>query len=168
MIVYCKPNQFSSSINIASSNYRSHQWGKDKNERLILITLGAEKVFDVVDHIHLFWKLYYEGITCSTWLLLRELYKNTSTQVKSHGRISEAFTNEQGVKQGGILSANFYKAYNKNILDTLEATYVGFKIGTNYLGSPICAEDIMLMCNIGAGCISSTTHHWKLSQKWSG
>ncbi|CAG2248365.1 unnamed protein product [Mytilus edulis] len=50
----------------------------------------------------------------------------------------------QGVKQGGILSANFYKAYNKNIIDTPEATNIGFKIGTNYLGCPTCADDIML------------------------
>ncbi|XP_063442173.1 uncharacterized protein LOC134722482 [Mytilus trossulus] len=104
----------------------------------------GEKAFDVVDHIHLFWKLYHQGITGPTWLLIRELYNNTSTQVKSQGCISQAFTNEQGVKQGGILSANFYKSYNKNILDTLEATNIGFKIGTNYLGCPTCADDIML------------------------
>jgi hypothetical protein len=39
---------------------------KDNNEILILITLDAEKAFDVVDHTHLFWKIYHQDITGST------------------------------------------------------------------------------------------------------
>ncbi|VDI32111.1 Hypothetical predicted protein [Mytilus galloprovincialis] len=133
-----------SSINIALLISEAINEAKDKNECLILITLDAEKAFDVVDHIHLFWKLYHQGINGATWLLIKELYNKTTTQVKSQGYISETFVNEQGVKQDGILSANFYKAYNKNILDTLESTNIGIKIGTNYVGCPTCADDIML------------------------
>ncbi|CAC5375371.1 unnamed protein product [Mytilus coruscus] len=133
-----------SSINIAILISEAINEAKDKNECLILITLDAEKAFDVDDHIHLFWKLYHQGIIGSTWLLIKKLYNKTTTQVKSQGYISETFVNEQGVKQGGILSANFYKAYNKNILDTLESTNIGIKIGTNYVGCPTCADDIML------------------------
>ena len=90
----------------------------------------------------------HQGITGSTWLLIKELYNKTTTQVKCQGQISDPFVNHQGVKQGGILSANFYKAYNKGILDTLENTNIGYKIGTNYIGCPTCADDIMLC----AGC----------------
>ncbi|VDI36138.1 Hypothetical predicted protein [Mytilus galloprovincialis] len=133
-----------SSIDIALLISEAINEAKDKNECLILITLDAEKAFDVVDHIHLFWKLYHQGINGASWLLIKELYNKTTTQVKSQGYISETFVNEQGVKQGGILSANFYKAYNKNILDTLESTNIGIKIGTNYVGCPTCADDIML------------------------
>jgi hypothetical protein len=50
----------------------------------------------------------------------------------------------QGVKQGGILSVGFYKAYNNDILNTLERSDMGFKIGTSYVGCPTCADDIML------------------------
>ncbi|VDI42011.1 Hypothetical predicted protein [Mytilus galloprovincialis] len=134
------------------SNYRgitvisiiSINEAKDKNECLILITLDAEKAFDVVDHMHLSWKLYHQGINGASWLLIKERYNKTTTQDKSQGYISETFVNEQGVKQGGILTANFYRDYNKNILDTLESTNIGFKIGTNYVGCPTCADDIML------------------------
>ena len=72
-----------SSINIALLITEAINEAKDNNEKLILITLDAEKAFDVVDHIHLFWKLYHQGITGPTLLLIRELYKNSSTQVKS-------------------------------------------------------------------------------------
>ena len=96
--------------------------------------MEAEKAFDVVDHIHLFWKIYHQDITGSTWLLIKELYRKTTTQVLKY----------QGVKQGRILSAGFYKAYNNDILNTLERSDMGFKIGTSYVGCPTCADDIML------------------------
>ncbi|CAC5367012.1 unnamed protein product [Mytilus coruscus] len=126
-----------SSINIALLISEAINEAKDKNECLILITLDAEKAFDVVDHIHLFWKLYHQGINGLIWLLIKELYNKTTTQVKSQEYISETFVNEQGVKQGGILSANFHKAYNKNIIDTLESTNIGIKIENQLRGLPI-------------------------------
>jgi hypothetical protein len=49
--------------------------------------LDAEKAFDVVDHIHLFWKLYHQGITGSTWLLI-DFFENYNrhTHSRSHTR----------------------------------------------------------------------------------
>jgi hypothetical protein len=64
-----------SSINIALLITESINEAKDNNEILILITLDAEKAFDVVDHTHLFWKIYHQDITGSTWLLIQELYR---------------------------------------------------------------------------------------------
>jgi hypothetical protein len=72
------------------------------------------------------------------------LYRKTNTQVKSGGEISKPYVNHHGVKQGGILSARFYKAYNNDILNTLERSDMEFKIGTSYVGCPTCADDIML------------------------
>ena len=63
--------------------------------------MNAEKAFDVVDHIHLFWRIYHPDITGSTWLLIKELHRKTNTQVKSGGEISKPYVNHQGVKQGG-------------------------------------------------------------------
>ena len=64
-----------SSINIAFLKTESINVAKDNNETLILITLDTEKTFDVVDHTHLFWKIYHQDITGSTWLLIKELYR---------------------------------------------------------------------------------------------
>jgi hypothetical protein len=64
-----------SSINIALLKTESINEAKDNNETLILITLDAEKAFDVVDHTHLFWNIYHQDITGSTWLLIKELYR---------------------------------------------------------------------------------------------
>jgi REP element-mobilizing transposase RayT len=89
--------------------------------------LDAEKAFDVVDHIHLFWKINHQDITGSTWLLIKELHRKKITQVKSGGEISKPYVNYQGVKQGEILSAGFYKAYINDILNTFERSDMGFK-----------------------------------------
>jgi hypothetical protein len=63
------------SINIALLITEPIYEAKDNNETLILIALDAEKTFDVVDHIHLFWRIYHQDITGSTWLLIQELYR---------------------------------------------------------------------------------------------
>jgi hypothetical protein len=59
--------------NIFKKNHISDK--RNSNKTLILIALEAEKAFDVVDHIHLFWKIYHQYITGSTWLLIKELYR---------------------------------------------------------------------------------------------
>ena len=64
-----------SSINIALLITESINEVKDNNETLIIIAFDAEKPFNVVDHIHLFWKIYHQYITGSTWLLIKELYR---------------------------------------------------------------------------------------------
>ena len=50
----------------------------------------------------------------------------------------------RGLNKAGILSAGIYKAYTNDILNTLERSDMGFKIGTSYVGCPTCADDIML------------------------
>ncbi|VDI44319.1 Hypothetical predicted protein [Mytilus galloprovincialis] len=141
-----------SSINIALLISEAINEAKDKNECLILITLDAEKAFDVVDHIHLFWKLYHQGINGATWLLIKELYNKTTTQVKSQGYISETFVNEQGVKQGGILSLPICTRPIIRISLILLNPQTGIKIGTNYVGCPTCADDIMLCAGSSHPC----------------
>jgi hypothetical protein len=58
-------------------------------------------------------------------LLLNSLYSNASTCVKWNGNISELFTIEQGVRQGGAISADLYKVYVNPLLDILSRTGLG-------------------------------------------
>jgi hypothetical protein len=52
-----------------------------------------------------------------------------STKIKWKGEFSEGFTIEQGVRQGGTLSADLYKIYVNQLLDILDCAGVGAKIG---------------------------------------
>ncbi|KAH3735558.1 hypothetical protein DPMN_042094 [Dreissena polymorpha] len=54
----------------------------NSSDNLYLASLDAQKAFDTVDHNIMFNKLYYIGIQGHLWILLRNLYKNTSVKVK--------------------------------------------------------------------------------------
>jgi hypothetical protein len=71
--------------------------------------LDAEKAFDVVDHIHLFWRIYHPDITGSTWLLIKELHRKTNTQVKSGGEISKPYVNHQAILNPISLLSKVFK-----------------------------------------------------------
>jgi hypothetical protein len=52
------------------------------NDELLLLTLDAEKAFDKLNHEILFNKLYHNGIKGDMWVLLRNMYREMTTQVK--------------------------------------------------------------------------------------
>jgi hypothetical protein len=57
---------------------------------------------------------------------------------------SEAFSIHQGVKQGGLLSAELYKLYIEDLLKTYENSKLGFHIGTLTINAIACADDTAL------------------------
>ena len=61
--------------------------------------------------------------------------------------ISDQFEIHQGVKQGGLLSADLYKLYVDDLLHILESSGVGGKIGNIVLNAAACADDVLLMSN---------------------
>ena len=59
------------------------------NDELLLLTLDAEKVFDKLNHEILFNKLYHNGIKGDMWVLLRNMYREMTTQVKWDNHLFE-------------------------------------------------------------------------------
>jgi hypothetical protein len=57
-------------------------------------------------------------------------------KIKWKGEFSEGFTIEQGVRQGGTLSADLYKIYVNHLLDILDCAGVGAKIGSIKCSAP--------------------------------
>ncbi|CAC5418574.1 unnamed protein product [Mytilus coruscus] len=89
-------------------------------------------------------KLYYE-VPADVWKVIQNLYSNMSTEVKWNNHISKRFPIKQGVRQGGVLSTHFYKSYINDLPIELEKRALGLSIGLEYCGSPLCADDIVLM-----------------------
>ena len=85
------------------------------NDKLLLLTLDAEKAFDKLNHEILFNKLYHNGIKGDMWVLLRNMYREMTTQVKWDNHLSENIDVNQGIQQGETLSS-LYKCYNNAIL----------------------------------------------------
>ncbi|CAC5403356.1 unnamed protein product [Mytilus coruscus] len=110
---------------------------KEILEELILLTLDAQKAFDKLHHEILFNKMYHDEIVGKMWLLLRNMYRNVTVKVKWNNNISDKFKQEICVRQGAKLSTVLYKRYN-NILEALERSNIGARIGNINVVAPTC------------------------------
>jgi hypothetical protein len=60
------------------------------------------------------------------------------------GHESSAFEVTQGVRKGGILSADLYKIYVNPLLDRLNHTGLRAKIGSIICNTSACVDDVTL------------------------
>ena len=118
---------------------------KDNKTDLILQTFDAEKAFDIVWHDSLLRKLFIDGVGGDLWLLVQSLHTDAHTLIKWNGELSNEITLQQGIRQGAKLSTLMYKRFNNNLLDTIQESTEGIKIGTADISSPTCADDIALL-----------------------
>ena len=107
--------------------------------------LDAKAAFDVVSHDSMLRKLFSIGIEGKNWSLIQSLYQDAVSSVKWNGLLSDQFKIGQGVRQGGILSADFYKLYANNALLRVERSGYGASIGTVFCGAPTCADDMLFI-----------------------
>ena len=120
--------------------------------------LDAKTAFDVVSHNSLMRKLFNAGVEGKLWSLIMNFHQDASSVVKWEGRFSSTFPILQGVRQGGILSADLYKLYVNQLLNRLEYNSTGGRIGDIVCNAPTCADDLstlsdserslQVLCNI--------------------
>ena len=118
----------------------------DIEKLLTIVLLDAKSAFDVVVHNNLLKKLYHLGIQDKHWTLIKRLHTNASSAIKFNGLVSENCNILQGVRQGGILSADLYKIYIDPLLKQLQQSRLGMHIGYIECVTTACADDITLNC----------------------
>ncbi|VDI39672.1 Hypothetical predicted protein, partial [Mytilus galloprovincialis] len=67
------------------------------------------------------------------------------TCIRWNGHLLEPFLVEQGVGQGGAISADLYKVYVNPLLNLLCETGLGGKIGNINCCAPTCADDVSII-----------------------
>ncbi|CAC5363410.1 unnamed protein product [Mytilus coruscus] len=117
---------------------------KQQNLNMFLATLDSQKAFDVVHHMILMEKLFYK-LPADIWRVVQDLYSNMSSTIKWNSHLSKQFSINQRVRQGGVLSTHLYKLYINELPEELERRWLGLNTGLEYCGSPLCADDIVLM-----------------------
>ena len=108
------------------------------------VLLDAKLAFDVVSHSHLIRRLYHSGIEDKHLNLIHSLRENSSSSVKWGNRVSEPFKVFQGVKQGGVVSTDFYKTYINPLLKSYENNPLGCYIGNIHCSAIACADDVAI------------------------
>lgn len=124
---------------------------KDTKTDTFIAFLDAKAAFDVVNHASLMRKLYHLGIDGKEWQLLHSLHEGAETAIKWNGHLSTTYTAEQGVRQGGILSADMYKIYVNRLLDRLVESPYGGRIGHINCTAPTCADDVAIVSESAEG-----------------
>ena len=70
-------------------------------------------------------KVYLYGINPASWQLIDDLHLDSYPVINWNSKSSENVEVIQGVKQGGLLSADLYKVYSYDMFDTLDQCGVG-------------------------------------------
>ncbi|VDI05822.1 Hypothetical predicted protein [Mytilus galloprovincialis] len=68
-----------------------------------------------------------------------------SSAVRWEGKLSTSFAELQGVRQGSVWSPSVYKLFVNPLIKKLESESLGFKIGNVFVGTPMCADDLLLI-----------------------
>lgn len=116
---------------------------KENKSTLFLTFMDSSKAFDVVNHDAMLKALFEQGIRGQLWSLYDSMYSGIESTVKWGGRLSKAFQEEQGIRQGGITSPALYKAGRNRGLQQLQDNPT-LHIGSHNVGAIMVADDLAL------------------------
>lgn len=157
----------SSPMNCALLVEEFYRNNKDLKKPTYIAFMDVKSAFDVVVHPNLMRKLYNSGVTGHEWLVIESLHRDSLTSVKWQGQISSTYVNQQGVRQGGILSADLFKVYNNGTLYRIDSSGKGATIGEIGVQAPTCADDMSLLSNSSCG-LQSLIHICDDTSKMDG
>ena len=120
---------------------------RESGKKAYVALLDVKKAFDTVWHQGLFVKLHRKGIPTRIWHILNNWYTSSSCSVLQCGDHSRSFPILQGVRQGAILSPLLYSIFVDDLLNTLDHSCLGARIGEVFCGAPMYADDLALVAS---------------------
>ena len=118
---------------------------KENRSKLYACFLDVRKAFDTVWHLGLFCKLSKFSVQGLLLKAIINLYDNIESYVRFKGYISDSFQVLQGTRQGGVLSPILYLVSIDDLILELKASMEGLIVYNIILGSPIVADDMLLL-----------------------
>ena len=117
----------------------------ENGSRVFCAFLDASKAFDRLVHAGLFIKLIERGVPKILLDIIIFWYSHLSCRVKWENSFSDWFTVKAGVRQGGILSPDFYCLYVEDLIDILKSKKVGCYIMSVFLAALVYADDMAIL-----------------------
>lgn len=127
---------------------RAIQHHKEAHKKNIahLAALDATQAFDKVNREKLFEKL--RTVMDPVWRAsLASYYNRTYVTVSNAGQTSNNFRTTNGVKQGGALSPRLFNIYVDALLEQLQKTQYGLKLGNSIVSAVLYADDVLLLAD---------------------
>ena len=134
-----------SPLNAAFLVEEFYRESKDLEKHVYIAFLDAKSAFDVVVNEILMSILKWSETL--NWRLINEIHIDSHSAINWNGNVSRKFEIKQGVKQGGLLSADLFKVYSNDTFETLINTNVGGTIGDINVCAPGCADDVAVQSN---------------------
>ena len=107
--------------------------------------LDCSKAFDKVSHKGLFIKLMERNVPIVFLNIIIYWFSNLSSTCRWQSGLSAPFPVTSGVKQGGILSPNFFTVYVDELLTILRRSGLGCHVGSIFAGAIMSADDLAIV-----------------------
>ena len=107
--------------------------------------LDASKAFDRLVHAGLFLKLLQRQVPLIFLNIIMMWYSDLQCRVRWGDTISDWFDVKAGVRQGGILSPDFYCVYVDDLVEILSAIGIGCYLKNVFLSLLLYADDMALL-----------------------
>ena len=117
----------------------------DNNSRVFCSFLDASKAFDRLVHSGLFLKMISRKVPIIFLNVIVSWHSGLFCQVKWDGHYSEWFPISAGVRQGGVLSPNFYCLYVDDLIGILQSLGVGCHIKRVFAAALFYADDMAVL-----------------------
>ena len=127
------------------------RWAVDKKLTCFGVSLDGEAAFPSVDRDILLRELYSVGESGDLHNYSRGTYQNTQAQFKLNNKLSRAFQEHTGNRQGHVKASGHYKAYINPCLEALNRADLGFHIGPIAVNAVTCADDTYLLSDRSSG-----------------
>ena len=97
-----------------------------------MLLLDASKAFDRIEYASLFNHLSSRNMCPVVLRLIMNMYISQKMHIRFSNSLSNQFTVDNGVKQGGVLSSILFTVYIDNLIKILKQRNVGCKLVTSF------------------------------------
>ena len=117
----------------------------DHGSRVYCSFLDASKAFDRLIHAGLFTKLMKRGIPKKFLDVIIAWYDGLQCRVRWDGYLGSWFSIQAGVRQGGVLSPDFYSIYVDELITILKSSGIGCYVHNIFAAAMFYADDMAII-----------------------
>lgn len=122
------------------------------NRDLHLVLIDIAKAYDSVEHWSLLQTLETYGMSNDDRNLIKEMISGCTTKIITAHGLTEEIKIDCGVRQGDVISPTLFIIFFNPLLEMINKTDTGYKIGEESISQQAYADDLGLISETTKGC----------------